>query len=153
MIEIIFFAIFAAAASYAFLAVWRKIPLLLQVPPRLIEESFLTRPPRLKRYSDPVLIFFRERRHTELYYAVLARFLHWLRLTLLRFERVVHRAIQGLEARDRKLSAAEERYWSQLKQWKSDGKKNGNHIPKAVLTEAAPAELTERSSSGEDQAV
>ncbi|MDP3727174.1 MAG: hypothetical protein Q8R35_00885, partial [bacterium] len=130
MAEIVLFAVFLGAGSYTFLMVWRKIPLLLQVPQQLIEESFVTRPSTLKRYTEPVIVFFRDGRHKELYYATLVRVLHWVRLTLLRLERVVFHMLESLHQRSERLTATEEHYWSELKTWKHEGKKNGNgHIP------------------------
>lgn len=147
MLEIALAIVFLGAGGSAALAVLGKIPFLLQVPPQLIEESFVTRPPRLRSYLEPVAAFLRERRYIELYYALLVRVLHRLRLTLLRLERVVYRALEALQGRERNLSAAEERYWSELKHWKHEVRTNGNHIPEEVLTEPAPAELTSTGSS------
>ena len=148
VIDLAFLAVFLSTGGYAVLMVWRKIPLLLQVPPRLIEESFVTRPSTLKRYSAPTVEFFQNGRHRELYYATLVRVLHWVRLTLLRLERIVFRALESLHERSVELTATEERYWSELKTWKHGVRENGNgHIPEAVLTEAAPVELTSAGSS------
>ncbi len=143
VIDLLFLATFFGAGSYALLMVWRKIPLLLQVPRQLIEESFVTRPSTLKRYTVPMVEFFQNGRHRELYYATLVRVLHWVRLTLLRLERIVFRTLESLHERSVELTATEERYWSELKTWKRTAKANGNgHIPEAVLTESAPSELT-----------
>ena len=135
-----------AAASYAVLMIWRKIPLLLQVPQQLIEESFVTRPSHIRTYTQPVIEFFLKRRYRELYYAGLIRMLHRVRLWLLRLERIVYRTLSALQERDQEISRAEERYWSELKQWKQEARENGNHIPHEVITESAPAELTSKSS-------
>ena len=143
MVEILIFGVFLGTGSYAFLMVRRKIPLLLQVPQQLIEESFVTRPSTVKRYTEPAVAFFRDGHHRELYFAVLVRALHSVRLTLLRLERIVFRMLESLHQRSERLSATEEQYWSELKTWKHEVRQNGNgHIPEAVLTEAAPSELT-----------
>ncbi len=147
-IDLALLALFLGTGGYATLAVWRKIPLLLQVPPQLIEESFVTRPSTVRRYADPVVSFLREGHHRELYYALLVRVLHWVRLTLLRLERIVFRTLESLHERSVELTVTEERYWKELKTWKHEAKLNGNgHIPEAVLTESAPAELTSADSS------
>lgn len=143
MVEIILLAIFLGAGGYAVSLVWKKIPLLLQVPPQLMAESFVTRPPLFSRSANAAAEFFREGRHRELYYTALVRILHRLRITLLRLERVVYRMLESLHRRRERLAADEERYWSELKTWKHGVRSNGNsHIPDAVLTESAPPELT-----------
>ena len=145
MIDLVLLAIFLAAAGVAVAAVGRKIPVLFQVPHQLIEESFVTRPSRVAASLAPAIAFVRERRYRDLYISALVRVLHGLRLWLLRLERITYRTLEALQERTRNLSEAEERYWSELKQWKHETKQNGNHIPEAVLTEAAPAELTSQS--------
>lgn len=131
--------IFLFSGGYAALLVWRKIPLLLQIPPQLIEESFVTRPSHLKRYVSFSVEFFRSGRHRELYYAGLVRMLHWVRLWLLRLERMVFRMLEALQERSRELTATEERYWSELKTWKHETKLNGkNSLPDAVLNSEPP---------------
>lgn len=143
LIDLSFLSVFLGIGGYTLFLVWRKIPLLLQVPQQLIEESFVTRPSTLTRYVEPAIAFFREGRHRELYYATLVRVLHRVRLTLLRLERVVYGMLESLHERSERLTATEERYWSELKTWKHEARLNGNgHIPEAVLTEAAPVELT-----------
>lgn len=150
VIDVALLAVFLGTGGYAVLMVWRKVPLLLQVPQQLIEESFVTRPSTLKRYTEPVIAFFRDDHHKELYYATLVYVLHWVRLTLLRLERVVFRMLESLHQRSERVGATEEHYWSELKTWKHEAKLNGNsHIPEAVLTEAAPVELTSEGSSEE----
>lgn len=149
MIDIIFLAVFIGTAGYAVLMVWRKIPLLLQVPQQLIEESFVTRPSHLKKYAGPALEFFRSGRYRELYYAVLVRVLHWVRLWLLRLERIVFRMLEGLQQRGANLSAAEERYWSELKQWKHEVRQNNNHIPEAVFNPEAPPDAVSKNENNQ----
>lgn len=144
MIDIILAAVFLGTGGYAVLMVWRKIPLLLQVPVNLIEESFVTRPSRLRKYFELAREFFRQRHYIELYYSGLVYTLHWVRLTLLRLERIVYRMLESIRQRSERLTATEERYWSELKSWKQETRKNGNHIPEGVLTEAAPPELTSK---------
>lgn len=146
MFDFVILALFLATAGFAAVTVWRKLPLLLQVPQQLIEESFVTRPSRLRTYVRPVFEFFREKRYRELYYAGLVRTLHWVRLSLLRLERIVFRMLQALQERDREISQTEERYWSELKQWKHETYENGGHIPEEVVAEPAPAELTSKGS-------
>lgn len=154
VMDLLSLAIFLGSGSYALLMVWRKIPLLLQVPQQLIKESFVTRPSTIRRYTEPAVSFFREGHHRELYYALLVRLLHWVRLTLLRLERIVFRALESLHERSVELTATEERYWSELKTWKHEARANGNgRIPEAVLTEAAPVELTATSESVEQTPV
>ena len=145
-IDLFLTVVFIGTAGYAAAMVWRKIPLLLQVPQQLIEESFVTRPSPIRKYARPVIEFFRERRYLQLYYAGLVRTLHWIRLWLLRLERVVYRMLQALQERDRGISETEERYWSELKQWKHEGKQNGGRIPHEVIAEPAPTELTSKGS-------
>lgn len=140
MVEAVLFAVFLGAAGTVLHIVGRKIPLLLQVPGQLIEESFVTRPSYLRRRMSEGVAFFREERHRELYFAVLVRLLHGVRLWLLRLERIVFRMLEALQTRDRDLSLAEERYWSELKQWKQEARVNGNPIPEKLLDHSAPDE-------------
>lgn len=137
MTEVLSTIVFLAAMSYAALVIGRKIPLLLQVPQQLIEESFVTRPSRLKKYFDPVVIFFREERYRDLYYAVLIWVLHRLRVWLLRLERLTFRALEAVQARNRRLSETEEKYWSELKQWKQGAKQDGASTPHEVFRQSS----------------
>lgn len=141
MIDVIFLAIFLGTASYAILTVWRKIPLLTQVPQRLIDESFVTRPSHLKQYFEPLLYFFRERRYRDFYYSALIKALHWTRLRLLRLERRIFTALEALQARNPRLADNEKQYWNGLKQWKQDVRENGNHIPRAVFHPETPPDV------------
>lgn len=145
-LDLILLAVFLGTASYAGLTIWRKIPILLHVPPQLIEESFVTRPPTVKRYAEPVIRFFRDGKLQELYYAALIGILHWIRLTLLRMERVVYRMLESLHERGEELTRTEERYWGTLKTWKHEARGSGNgRIPDALRagahdsTSAAPS--------------
>lgn len=138
MIDLAILAIFLGACAGTFLMVWRKIPLLVQVPERLIEESFITRPPRLKLFLGPIVEFFRSERYREVYRTILVWALHRLRLWLLRFERLVSRMLEALRNEERLLSETEERYWSELKTWKQESRDNGADVPKAVLASEPP---------------
>lgn len=149
VIDLAFLAVFLSTGGYAVLMVWRKIPLLLQVPQQLIEESFITRPPRLKRYLEPAVKFYRGGRYRELYFAGLVRVLRWVRLTLLRLERAVFWMLESIHERSQRLTETEERYWTELKQWKHEARENGNHIPEEVFTESASVELTTKDRAAE----
>jgi len=131
-------AIFLAASGATALLVRRKISLLMQVPPHLIEASFTTRPSRIARSAGPVFEFFSRGRIRELYYAALVHSLHRLRLWLLRLERLVYRLLEGLQARTLKLSKTEERYWGTLKQWKHEPRPGGQGLPDAVFNPEPP---------------
>lgn len=138
MFDIIFFVIFLGAASAVAVMLWRKIPILLQVPEQLIEESFATRPSRIKHVLDPLTNFFRERGYRTFLHTAAMRSLTRVRLWLLRLERFVFRMIESLEARSRRWSELEGHYWSTLKEWKQDEKGNGNHIPDSVFNPEPP---------------
>ena len=141
MIDVILLAIFLGTASYAILTVWRKMPLLMQVPRQLIDESFVTRPLYLKQRLGPLLDFFRQKRYRDFYYSALIKTLHWTRLRLLRLERRIFMALEILQARNPRLADNEKQYWNGLKQWKQDVRENGNHIPHAVLNPEAPPDV------------
>ena len=140
MINIGLLVIFLAAASYMVVVVWRKIPLLLQVPQQLIEESFVTRPSRIKKYLEPVADFFVQGRWRDVYYATLLKILHGVRLWLLRLERLTFRTLEALERRGESLAKTEERYWGEIKQWKHEIKQDNNHIPPVVFHPDPPPE-------------
>ena len=137
-VDLILLGIFAVTSTSASLLVWRKIPLLLQVPPKLIDESFVTRPSRVKKYGEPMVVFFRERRYRDLYYALLVWLLHRIRLWLLRLERLAFRLLESLQARGKRLSETEARYWGELKVWKQEVRQNGPVMPKSVLASEPP---------------
>lgn len=138
MIELALLAIFLGSAGTAAAMAWRKIPTLLQVPHRLIEESFVTRPSLIRRYANPVAHFIRRRGWREVGYAVAVKTLTRARLWLLRMERLVFRMLESLEARGRGLADDPAGYWGALKQWKEDSKENGASIPSAVFNPEPP---------------
>lgn len=145
MIELMLIGIFLFSGGYAALLIWKKIPLLFQIPPQLIEESFVTRPSHLRKYLGAAAEFIARKRYRELYYAVLVRVLHGVRLWLLRCERVVFHMLEALQVRSRDLSATEERYWGELKTWRQDVKLNGkNSLPDEVINSAPPPEVKVR---------
>lgn len=144
MFDAMLLAVFTAAASYVVLTVWRKIPLLTQVPPRLIHESFVTRPSRVHQYAGPLVGFFRGGRYREVYYSVLIKILSGLRLWLLRMERTVFGLLEAVQSRERHWSSGIRNYWSELKQWKQDKKENGETLPETVLNPEAPPEVEEK---------
>jgi hypothetical protein len=79
--------------------------------------------------------------------------LHHLRLSLLRLERVVFRMLEALRSEGQYLSEAEERYWSELKQWKQDKRENGESLPEVVLTSEAPPQTREKVPLKKEKAV
>lgn len=138
MIELALLVILFSAAGTVAMLVWRKVPTLLQVPPQLIEESFVTRPSWIKRYGGPVVHFVRRRGWREAGYAVAVKILTRIRLWLLRMERFVFRALESLETRSRSWSDVPTGYWDTLKQWKQETKENGASIPHAVFNPEPP---------------
>src|SRR3989344_616077 len=115
MIEIALLLITAVSGGYAVLLVSRKVPLLLQVPQQLIEESFVTRPSRLKHALEAVVAFVREKRYYDAFSSVALAFLGWARLRLLRFERTVFHLASISEAWSHAKSGGQQRYWDELK--------------------------------------
>lgn len=104
---------------------WRKIPLLLQVPTHLIDQSFVTRPSRVKYGADRVVEFFRTHEYRDLYYRAVLAILRRLRLWFLRLERMAFQTLESLEQRNRNWSRERVQYWSTLKQWKAEARQNG----------------------------
>lgn len=135
MVELVLFTTFAVAVTLNAMIVWRKIPLLLQVPQQLIEESFVTRPSRLRRWFAPVAAFFREQRYRDLSYVFLVAVLRRLRLRLLRLERLTFRVLERLEARRESFVPPAGRYWTQLRTWKQETRENGRR----TISERLPA--------------
>ncbi len=163
---IIDFALLAAFIGSFTTSLWfvgRKIPLLLAVPENLIRESFVTRPPHLKRYTRPLIAFFEEERYKDICYAFLIRTLRRVRITLLKLERISFRLLQSLQARVRALPGAPGFHKNpngsadinsplhskprlrELRRWKYAMKRNGNGIPNAVLNPEPPPEAKESS--------
>ena len=153
MIDLVILAIFLVASGSAFMMVWRKIPLLLQVPPQLIEESFATRPPRLKTYLQPALDFFRSGRYRGVYQTALVWMLHRIRLWLLRLERFVFRMLEALRREEKNLSETEERYWGELKQWKQESRESPTVLPDAVMKSEPPPPPSTKDSSQSSKTV
>lgn len=120
--------------------VWRKLPLLPQVPAQLIQESFVTRPSRAKHYLDPIISFFADGQYRDAYYFLLIWLLGGLRLRLLRMERLVFKALDAVQSRNIKWREGDKGYLSELKEWKQENRGNGGSVPKAVFSpEALPA--------------
>lgn len=142
--DIIVLAVFIGASSYVASILWRKIPLLIQVPQRLIHESFITRPSRVKQYLDPLVAFFRNGKYREVYYSLLAGVLGGVRLWLLRMERSVFRMLEAVQTESRRWSKNDQSYWGELKQWKQDKRENGEALPESVLNPEAPPEVEEK---------
>lgn len=154
MIDAGLVVVLVVACGYVCAAVWRKLPLLLQVPEQLIEESFVTRPSRLNRWAGPAVEFFAQRRWFDLYYAILVGALSRLRVWLLRLERMVFRTLERIESQGRRWGIGEERYWSELKQWKQESKENGGAtIPMAVFHPEAPPRPKRRPAAPKQPAV
>jgi len=147
IIDLVILAMFLSAAGALAYAVLEKLPFLLQVPSKLIEESFVTRPSRVKKVIDPALVFIHRRGWRDLYAAAAVRLLHALRLWLLRLERVTYRMLEAFEARERGLWRTEERYWSELKQWKHESNENGAVLPPVVLNPDPPPPVIPKESS------
>ena len=140
MFDLILALIFVGSAGYAFLMVWRKLPLLLQVPPQLIRESFVTRPSTVKRCLDPIISFFADGKYRDSYYFLLIWLLRGLRLRLLRMERLVFKALDAVQSRNIKWREGARGYLSELNEWKQENRGNGGNVPKAVFSpEALPA--------------
>ncbi|RJQ36719.1 hypothetical protein C4552_02395 [Candidatus Parcubacteria bacterium] len=119
-LDLTLLAVFLASFGGAGVLVWRKIPLLLQVPQQLIEESFVTRPSRLKRLVEAVARFFREQRYYDLWYTTALWALNLIRVRLLRMERSVYHLASILEAKSRDFAEERQRYWENLKGFKTD---------------------------------
>ena len=142
--DIIVLAVFLGSASYAAIMVWRKIPLLVQVPHRLIHESFVTRPSRIKKYFEPIVVFFRNGAYREVYYSLLVKVLSGLRLWLLRMERLAFRMLESVQTRSQRWSAGAPGYWGELKQWRQEKRENGEALPETVLNPEAPPPVEEK---------
>jgi len=137
MIELALAAIVIGAVVFDAAMMWRKIPLLLQVPQQLIEESFVTRPSRLRRWFEPIIAFFRDKHYRDLCYACLIGTLRRVRLWLLRLERMTFRALERLQARYESIVPQAGEYWTELRAWKRGGREN-NVAPQPVLTAKSP---------------
>ena len=138
IIDLVTFTLFVLVGTGMVFMVWRKIPLLLQLPEQLIEESFLTRPSRLKSSIAPIANFFGSARYRSVYRGVLVWVLYRVRLWLLRFERIVFRMIEALRNEETHLIDTGEHYFSGLKQWKQESRQEGAKLPDAVLTSEPP---------------
>ena len=142
MLDIIAGGIFLSTAAYLGWAFWRRLPLLIQVPDQLIEQSFVTRPSRLRGYAMPMIEFFSQGKWRETLLEVAASALAWIRKTLVRMERATSSAIATVESRSSELDT--EKYWSQLKEWKDVVKEKGADVPeeKTHDPELSPVEAT-----------
>src|SRR3989344_9172556 len=133
ILDLSFFAVFVGSATAASMLVWRKIPLLLQVPHQLIEESFVTRPSRLKRWEEGVARFFREQRYYDFWYSGALGFLGMVRVRLLRMERSVFQLATILEVKSRDFSEERQRYWESLKGFKTETRPEPELVPETAV--------------------
>ena len=124
--ELFLIAIFIVTSGISLALVLRKIPLLLQIPPQLINESFVTRPNRLKEFSDAVIEFFRHAHYWDWYYRVLIWSLRRLRVSLLRLERTTYRFLERIETRGQSANGNNGRYWDELKGLRNSQRQSGN---------------------------
>jgi|SRR3989344_3108799 len=144
MIELALLLITFVSGGYAALLLWRKVPLLLQVPQQLIEESFVTRPSRMKHALEGAAAFIREEHYYDVLYAAALALLGWARLRLLRLERIVFHLASMLEARSHARSANSQQYWNELKRESSDARTDARvasataETSVAVVTSVAP---------------
>lgn len=147
MSDLILLAIFLSSAGVGILIVSRKVAFLLQLPEELINQSFVTRPSRVKTWTQPLIEFFREEEYKDFYYGLLLRLVRRSRIILLRLERVSFHLVQSLQNRTKELSQTEERYWQELKRWKRVMKRDGASLPDEVLNPEAPVDRNTASSS------
>jgi len=133
-LEFVLLGVTLASGGYAALLVWRKVPLLLQVPQQLIEQSFVTRPSRLKHTLEAAVAFIREERYYDVFYTVALALLGWARLRLLRLERAVFHFSSMLDARRHATGGDQQRYWDELKK---DRREAENIVPNVSHEQAA----------------
>lgn len=141
MFELALLIVFVGAAASAAAIIRRKIPLLLQVPERLIQESFVTRPSTIKRCLDPVAAFFIERKYKDVYYTAAIKLLGALRLWLLKTERLIFGILESVQNQNRRWAQSGKGYLGELKEWKQETRENGGNIPKAVFHPEGPPDI------------
>lgn len=147
MLELILTLVFFGASASAAAMIWRKIPLLAQVPNQLIQQSFVTRPSRLKQFIDPVAAFLRDGKYRDLYYIVSIKLLTVIRVWLLRLERRTFQALERMQNKSRQWSETKDGYLSELSQWKQEARDSGGaNIPKAVFHPEAPPDVATKKS-------
>ena len=122
MVELISFGVFLASLAGVFFMISKKVPLLLAAPEQLINESFVTRPSRLKDAE----LFIRALAEWERYEVALMLFLEkTLRRThvlLLKGDALVSRWLARIQSRSRIAPPREAHYWQELRTWKEDKK-------------------------------
>lgn len=138
MTDIILLATFLLAGVYSAAAIRRKLPLLLQVPQQLIEESFITRPSRLRRQIAAAEWFFRSRSWKKTSRRLAVNVLTQFRLWLLRTERRTFQLLETLQNAERDRGMTNGQFLGELKQWRQEEKQNGTPLPETVLNPEAP---------------
>ncbi|MFY9461676.1 MAG: hypothetical protein WAP51_00540 [Candidatus Sungiibacteriota bacterium] len=122
MVELISLAIFLISLAGIFFLISKKVPLLLAVPEQFINESFVTRPSRLKNAE----LFIRSLVARERYEVALMLFLEkTLRRThvrLLKGDALVSKWLARIQNRSRTAPPREAHYWQELRTWKEDKK-------------------------------
>jgi hypothetical protein len=131
--------VFLGATAYLGFLIWRKLPLLTEIPDPMIEQSFITRPSRIGVWVSPVIEFFAQGRWKRVLYHAAITSLEWVQRSLLRMEQATSSAIVNVESRTRDFAAGG-KYWHELKQWKTGVEETGPSLPEAVTASETLAE-------------
>lgn len=128
MIELISLTIFLACILGMMVMVRKKMPLLRTVPEQLIEESFITRPPRVHTILERAKSLYQEKYHHYLVFSFLERLITTLRDIIVYIEQGLFWLLRFVQDRQNGSGISKRlRYLNRLNAWR---KKNGNGAEK-----------------------
>ena len=122
MVELVSFGIFLASLAGVFFMISRKVPLMLAVPEQLINESFVTRPSRLKDAERFIRALAKWERYEVALMLFLEKTLRRTHILLLKGDALVSGWLMRIQNRSRTASPREAHYWQELRTWKEDKK-------------------------------
>jgi len=131
MVELISLAIFLISLAGIFFLISKKVPLMLVVPEQLINESFVTKPSRLKDAERFFRVLAKRERYEVALMLFLEKTLRRTHILLLKGDALVSGWLMRIQNRSRAAPPREARYWQELRTWKKEDKKD------AVLPEVS----------------
>src|SRR3989344_8297338 len=114
MVELISLAIFLISLAGIFFLISKKVPLMLVVPEQLINESFVTKPSRLKDAERFFRVLAKRERYEVALMLFLEKTLRRTHILLLKGDALVSGWLMRIQNRSRAAPPREARYWQGL---------------------------------------
>jgi len=135
MVDLILLLIFLASSAMLAVFISQKVPALISVSDKILDESFLRRPPRITVFADAIRSFFEWRQYENIIISGSEKVLRRIRILIIKGDALVSRLLVRLQDRGKALAAEDKQYLLRdLKDWK---KSNGttevpNILPRPV---------------------